>query len=149
MRAHNTITSRIDEFHAHLDRETLHAEPPAHIKMGLPRLVDRVGPPVKSTSFGRRHVPRAGQHDAHLRGSSRRRRPEDHGDSLGITETTAVPLTRRDPDAVREQLKIEQETTPGIVRWPRVASKAPQHLKTPRAHVVVAGRRIFFVRRFQ
>ena len=34
-------------------------------------------------------------------------------------------------------LEIEEETTHGIVRWTRVAWKAPQHFKTPRAHDLV------------
>ena len=76
-----------------------------------------------------------------LVGSRRRRRR--HRRDRGPSDTPRRP--RRGP----KQLKIEKETTPDIVRWPRVASKAPQHLKTPRAHVVVASCGVFFITRFQ
>ena len=70
---------------------------------------------------------------AEHRGPSRRRRPDDHVDSRGITTTaslsredaidaTAVPRTRRDGPRGPKQLKFEKETTLMEVR------------RTPRRH---------------
>ena len=50
-----------------------------------------------------------------------------HDDAIHLSPTTA---RRRGPNGP----KIEKEATPGLVSWPRVASKAPLHFKTPRAH---------------
>ena len=35
------------------------------------------------------------------------------------------------PESRPNSLKFNKETTPDLVRWPRVPGKAPQHLKTP------------------
>ena len=49
-----------DELDAHFRRKRLDAEPPAHIKVRLPTLVDRVGPPVEPPALRGRHVPAPG-----------------------------------------------------------------------------------------
>ena len=67
-----TMVSVFSGHDAHLGREAFHTKPPPDVEVRLPTLVDRVGPPVESTPFGRRHVPRTSEDDAHLRGRSTR-----------------------------------------------------------------------------
>jgi hypothetical protein len=62
-------------------------------------------------------------------------------------DATAVPLTRRDgPDAVRNSSKSEKKPPPTSCDGHEIDGMTV-HDGTPRSHVVVAGRRIFFVRR--